>query len=160
MRLKELSFMGSIFTLEFVGFSNCQVKGGTSEICFGKLFRPLSEDTGTRSREGEGCSRVTPQWGRHPGLPAFRLGCCSVNQLSQSDAVSLAGPESLHFPLIALAFRVWSVLRWTFYWAAQFRLLWTPDLFYLMMYVVASSDVRDKRKETFHSTHHVSFGQM
>lgn len=69
MRLKWLSFIGGIFTLEFVGFSNCQVKGGTSESCFGKPFRLLSEDPGTRSWEGEGRSRGDNPPGAAPRAP-------------------------------------------------------------------------------------------
>lgn len=69
MRLKWLSFIGGIFTLEFVGFTNCQVKRGMSESCFGKPFRLLSEDPGTRSWEGEGRSRGDNPPGAAPRAP-------------------------------------------------------------------------------------------
>lgn len=167
MRLKWLSFIGGIFTLEFVGFSNCQVKGGTSESCFGKPFRLLSEDPGTRSWEGEGRSRGdNPPRGSAQGPQAPAQG---PQAPAQGVALRTRFPGKMQRRLLAPCLSISLLLPWPsgfgvssgehFIEQRSFpaRLLWTPDLFSLMMYAVASSDVRDSRKETFCSTHHVSF---
>lgn len=160
MRLKWLSFIGGIFTLEFVGFSNCQVKGGTSESCFGKPFRLLSEDPGTRSWEGEGRSRGdNPPGGSAQGPQAPALGVALRTRFPGKTQRHLLAPclsISLLLPWPS-GFGVSSGERFIEQRSFPARLLWTPDLFSLMMYAVASSDVRDSRKETFCSTHHVSF---